>query len=125
MAFFDKFTASDNPLGQRAPVEAILQNLENVLNTKRGWGSPLHDYGISTLTEYTSRESIARAVMDEISECIERYEPRLRLESIEVENQERAPFRLSFTLRCALLEGAQTVRVSVNTMFGSVDVSRT
>ena len=124
MALFEKFAPAAGPLGRRAEVEGILENLENVLNTKRGWGSPLPDFGIRTLTEYTSREDIARAVMVEIRECIERYEPRLRLESIIVEERERAPFRLSFTLRCALVDGAQLVRVSVNTVFGSFDVSR-
>ncbi|GMV40032.1 MAG: hypothetical protein AMXMBFR64_17480 [Myxococcales bacterium] len=124
MALFDKFAPAGGPLGRAAEVEGILENLENVLNTKRGWGSPLPDFGIRTLTEYTSREDIARAVMVEIRECIERYEPRLRLEAITVEERERAPFRLSFTLRCALVDGAQLVRVSVNTVFGSFDVSR-
>lgn len=124
MALFEKFSPAVGPLGRAAEVEGILENLENVLNTKRGWGSPLPDFGIRTLTEYTSREDIARAVMVEIRECIEKYEPRLQLESIIVEERERAPFRLSFTLRCALVDGAQLVRVSVNTVFGSFDVSR-
>ena len=34
------------------------------------------------------------------------------------------PFWLSFTLRCSLLDGSQTVRVSVNTLFGRCEVSQ-
>lgn len=124
MALFEKFAPAAGPLGGAAEVETILANLENVLNTKRGWGSPLPDFGIRTLTEYTSREDIARTVMAEIRENIERYEPRLRLETITIEDTDRAPFRLSFTLRCSLVDGTQLVRVSVNTLFGSFDVSR-
>jgi type VI secretion system protein len=122
MALFDKFTASGRTT--RTQVDSILGNLENVLNTKRGWGSPLPDFGIRTLTEYTSREDISKAVIREIRDCIERYEPRLRVDSIAVEEQDRGPFRLSFTLRCSLVDGTQVLRVSVNTLFGSFDVAR-
>lgn len=124
MAFFDKFRASTRGRESRTEVDSILSNLEHVLNTKRGWGSPLADFGIRNLTEYTSREHVAKAVMDEIKENISRYEQRIRIDSIEIDDSDPSPFWISFTLQCSLVKGAQVVRVSVNTLFGSCEISR-
>ena len=122
MPLFQKFEQLGT--GAQTGVEAVLENLEHVLNTKRGWGSPLPDFGIRSLTEYVSREHLSRAVIEEIKHCIEVYEPRLKLEEITVEEGERSPFRLSFSLRCSLVDGTQTLRVHVNTMFGAFEVDR-
>lgn len=122
MPLFDKFAASGQGT-RRSPIEGILENLKDLLNTKREYGSPLPDYGIRTLTEYYSREYIARAVIQDVRECIERYEPRLTLHEI-VLNEDKTPFRLSFTVRCSLRNESELLHVSFDTLLHTFDVAR-
>lgn len=125
---FDKLAApSAQALGGRARpgmgLEAIVSNLENILNTKQGYGSPLSDFGIRSITEYTSREQIAQAVMADVREAIERYEPRLELLDIALDEQQTA-FRLSFDLHCVLREGSKDLRVSFDTRISRFRVAQ-
>jgi predicted component of type VI protein secretion system len=95
-----------------------------VLNSKREYSSPLlPDFGIRTLTEYGSREAIGAAVMHDVAECIGRYEPRLRLDVIELD-AEKSPLRLSFTLKCTLLEHAHELQISFDTVCKRFDIAR-
>lgn len=122
MALLDKLSATARP--QRPALERILRNLENVLNSRRGYSSMLlPDLGIRTLTEYGSRDVIGAAVMQDVRECIERYEPRLRLDQIVLE-PERSPLRLSFTLKCTVLDDPHELQVSFDTVFNQFDVAR-
>jgi type VI secretion system lysozyme-like protein len=123
MGIFEKFSARDRRSEHGVAIESVLRNLEHVLNSKRGWGSFLPDYGVSALTEHASRTIIAESVMAELRECITKYEPRLRFDSIELDDREaNNPFWISFTLRCSLVTATQTVKVSINTVFGGVQI---
>jgi type VI secretion system protein len=129
MPLFEKFEKLEK--GEKRPgrgesslVESVLDNLENVLNSKRDYSSPLPQFGVRALTEYVSRNDIALEVIREVREIIELYEPRIKLESIAVDDRERNPFRLSFTINCSLREGAQVLHLSVDTVFGTFDVER-
>jgi type VI secretion system lysozyme-like protein len=104
-------------------IESIVANLTNVLNTKRDFGSPLPDLGIRSLTEYSSRDQIALAVMNDVREAIEKYEPRLILEDIAIAPSD-SPFRLSFTIHCSIIDGTKKLAVSFDTVFGSFAVER-
>jgi len=121
MALFEKLSPKKPRNGRRGHLERILRNLENVLNSKRGFGSLLPDFGIRTLSEYSSREAIGVAVMQDVRECIERYEPRLRLDEIALD-EERSPMRLSFTLKCTVVEDPHELQVSFDTVFNQFDV---
>jgi type VI secretion system lysozyme-like protein len=120
MALFRKFTTGGS---RRVPteLEGVISNLTHVLNTKRGYGSPLADFGIRCLTEYTSRDLIAIAVMQDVRECIEQFEPRLVLHDI-APTEDDNPFRLSFTIKCSLVTNEQVLEVSFDTRLGKFDV---
>jgi type VI secretion system lysozyme-like protein len=118
---FDKFMAAERR--RRTVADSIVDNLRNILNVKREYGSLWPDLGIRSLTEYRSREGIAAAVMDDVRQNIEHYEPRLRLDEIVLE-QGDSPFRLSFSVRCSLVGGSQMLQVSFDTVFGKCDVMR-
>lgn len=121
MALYDKL-APHRP--HDTPIERILRNLGNVLNSRRTWSSPLlPDFGIRTLTEYGSVDVIGQAVMQDVRECIARYEPRLRLDEI-VLDPRPSPLRLSFTLKCTVRDDAHELRVSFDTVFNQFDVAR-
>ncbi len=117
---FDKFRSEGR---KQTRAESVVENLQNILNCKREFGSILKDLGIRSLTEYRSRDEIAAAVMQDVRENIERYEPRLRLKAITLENGD-SPFRLSFTVQCELIEGTQVMQVSFDTVFGKFEVAR-
>jgi type VI secretion system lysozyme-like protein len=122
MALFEKL-AQSRQRGARG-LEPILRNLTNVLNSKRGYASSLlPDFGIRTLTEYGSRDAIGVAVMQDVRECIERYEPRLRLDAIALD-EEKTPMRLSFTLECTLVNDPHQLQISFDTVFNQFDVAR-
>lgn len=123
MPLFKKFETRPKKRELSPLAQSVLENLENVLNTKREYGSPLADFGVRTLTEYRSREAIALAVMQDIKESIEKYEPRLQLQDITPEESD-SPFRISFVVRCALIDGAQVLQLSFDTVFNKFDVTR-
>lgn len=118
MALFRKF---DRRPRENSELISILENLNNILNTKRDYGSPLRDYGVRDLSEYKSRDEVALAVIREVRENIVRYEPRVALEEI-VFNDEDNPLRLSFTIRCRLLHSDRSLRMIFDTVFNTVSI---
>jgi type VI secretion system lysozyme-like protein len=122
MALVDKMA----PARRRGPqpgLERVLRNLTNVLNSRRGYSSFLPDFGMRTLTEFGSRAAIATALMQDVRECIERYEPRLRLDDLQLD-KEHNPLRVSLTLKCTLLDSPQELQISFDTLLHQYNVDR-
>jgi type VI secretion system protein len=80
MAFFDRFNPSRSAsFSQKKDeeLEHVVKNLTAILNTKQGFGSVVGKLGIGDyLAAQGSRDSL-RALTQEITEEITRYEPRL------------------------------------------------
>lgn len=122
MALFRKFSyAAARKSPETADLLSIVENLNNVLNSKRDFGSPLRDFGVRDLGLHMTREDMARVVMQDVRECIERYEPRVELQRIVLEKDDN-PMRLSFTIQCNVRRNARSLRMVFDTMFGSVAV---
>ncbi|SMF94695.1 type VI secretion system lysozyme-like protein [Methylomagnum ishizawai] len=94
--------------GERDLVLGIVDNLNHVLNSKRGFSYFLEDFGISDYNHLSSREDIARAVMREVRENIEAFEPRIKLVDI-VEIPDASLFRLSFRINCIVRENSRSL----------------
>ncbi len=121
MSLFNNFIYSA-PAGQKDPyLKSILENLNNVLNTKKGYGSFLEGYGIRDMTEYSSRDHLAVAIMDEVKYNIEQYEPRLHLESIALEDNDD-PFRISFKIKCRVKETSQSLFMEFDSVYNDFHV---
>ena len=119
----DKLMPADRRASSRG-LARILRNLTNVLNSKRSYSSALlPDFGIRTLTEYGSREAVCAAVIDDVRQCITRYEPRLRLDDI-VLDEGRSPLHLAFTLRCTVLTDPHELQISFDTVFNRFEINR-
>lgn len=109
MALFNKFDTKRG--GSESPeLDAIIENLNNILNTKKGFGSSLPDFGIRDMNEYTSREHISQAVIEEVRYNIEKYEPRLELVNIEV-GEDGGLFNLSFRIDCIVRQNKETLKM--------------
>lgn len=102
-------------------LQKIVTNLNRVLNTKRGYGSFLKDFGISDLNEFTSRDVLVVRIMEEVKRNIEFYEPRLMLVDIAVkENQD--PFRISFDINCILKDTKKALVMEFNSVYNNFNI---
>lgn len=60
------------------PHESVVRNLENLLNARRGFGSPLCNFGTADYFK-DSGAGATKTLLREIRETISTYEPRLRV----------------------------------------------
>ncbi len=116
MAFFNKFGKSSTTGSGDQDLQSIIENLNNVLNTKKGYGSFLKDYGIRDMNEYSSRDHLSVAIMDEVTCNIEQYEPRLQLVSIAIEDNDD-PFRIAFKIECRVKETEQSLFMEFDSVY--------
>ena len=121
MPFFDKFTSRSTPSPENPELVSIIDNLNNILNTKREYGSFLADFGIRDLNEYTSQDHIATAIIDEVKENIEKYEPRVEIINIS-RSEDRNPFHIAFNIECEVRKNAQSLHMIFDSVFNSVQI---
>ncbi len=121
MAFFGKFVRRTGLRNENEELNGIVSNLNNILNTRKGYGSILRDFGIRDMNEFISREHIALAVIEEVKANIEKYEPRVELVSITRVDDDN-PLRLSFQIECRLRETQQSLHMVFDTVYSSVDL---
>lgn len=124
MALSDKLSTGGPRPARRAALERILRNLENVLNSRRGYGAPLlPDFGIRPLSGHNAGPAVAAAVMEDVRDCIERYEPRLRLDAIAPADGGSLT-RLAFILKCTVLTDPHELQISFDTVLNHVAITR-
>jgi len=83
----------------------------------------LSGYGIRDMNEYSSRDHLAAAVMEEVKFNIEQYEPRLELMGISIENDDD-PFRISFRIECNIRETRESLLMEFNSVNKNLNVKR-
>ena len=121
MAFFTKFASKPDAVRNDSDLVSIVSNLNNILNTKRDYGSFLHDFGIRDLNEYTSQNDIAIAVINEVKENIERYEPRVEVTNI-TRVEDKNPFHLAFNIECVFRENSQALHMVFDSVFNNIQI---
>ena len=121
MPFFDKFTSRSLRSPENPELVSIIDNLNNILNTKREYGSFLADFGIRDLNEYTSQDHIATAIIDEVKENIEKYEPRVEIINIS-RSEDRNPFHIAFNIECEVRKNAQSLHMVFDSVFNNVQI---
>ena len=85
-------------------------------------GSFLADFGIRDMNEYSSREHLSAAIMDEVTLNIDQYEPRLQLVSISVEDTDD-PFRIAFKIECRVRETAQALFMEFDSVYNDFNIN--
>ena len=106
---------------QDVDLQKVVANLNWVLNTKRGYGSILTDFGISDLNECTSRDVLILKIMEEVKRNIELYEPRLQLINIAVKDNKDA-FRISFDINCILKDTRKALGMEFNSVYNNFNI---
>lgn len=102
-------------------LQAILDNLNNVLNTKKGFGSFVKELGIGDWNEYKSRDKIVETIIEEIKENVRRFEPRVILTEIE-EVESGSPSRVRFEVKCKFAEGSKPIYIILNSSENRISV---
>ncbi|MCY1041627.1 GPW/gp25 family protein [Corallococcus sp. bb12-1] len=75
--FLDKFASRSQKPKVRDSLEHVMRNIEAVLNTKKGYGFFMHDFGLGGYTEKLGTRELVEALTAEIQQEITQHEPRL------------------------------------------------
>jgi type VI secretion system lysozyme-like protein len=102
--------AGDKGKGEDNEIKSIIDNLNNVLNTTRGYGYFLNNFGISDYKYLCTREDVSMAIIAEITENIKLFEPRIVLKQI-VSIKDDTLFRLSFRIDCVVRSNAHSLKL--------------
>jgi type VI secretion system lysozyme-like protein len=116
MTFFTKFDRTSEATGLDPYLTSIVENLNNILNTKKEYGSFLTGLGIRDLNEFRSKEDITSVVIDEVKNNIEQYEPRVELLDITSQKTDSS-FVLSFKIKCIVRKNAESLNMVFDTLF--------
>ncbi|HQN20048.1 MAG TPA: type VI secretion system baseplate subunit TssE [Syntrophobacteraceae bacterium] len=121
MALLKKFSRRPELRAQEVDLTGIISNLNNILNTRKGYGSFLSDFGIRDMNEFISRDHIALAVMKEVEDNIRKFEPRVELIQITRVDDDN-PLRLSFQIECRLRNTSQSIHMVFDSVYSSVNL---
>lgn len=91
-------------------LQEIIDNLNNILNTKKDYGAPLGNLGMSDLSAYTSKSDIGLKIIEEIRDNVARFEPRIEVVEIEQLDNDN-PMYLSFRLHCRMRNRKEEMEV--------------
>ena len=96
----------------------LLDNLNNILNSKRNFSCYHEKYGISDFSHFSDREHIVDEVINEIRESIELYEPRVSIVEMS-QVDENMPFRISFKMRCVIRETNHSIKMVFDSLWNN------
>lgn len=83
------------------PIQEIVEHLNDLLNTKREFGSYPKDYGLDSYIYLGSNEEILKKVIEDIHDCLKKYEKRVTdVEVLYVSKEEL--FIRSFLIKCRI-----------------------
>jgi|MudIll2142460700_1097286.scaffolds.fasta_scaffold02944_2 type VI secretion system lysozyme-like protein len=119
MALFRKYADSATAGHKNNEFQDIIENLNYVLNAKKGFGSFLPDFGIRDMSECSSRDHLAAAIIEEVKYNIEHYEPRLELVRISTEKT-ADPFRISFKIECRIKDTKKALFMEFNSVYNDI-----
>ncbi len=96
MAIFQKYDVTAHEY-QAGVADRVLQNLSNILNTKKGYGSVDPEFGIEDISHYTSKAMISQFIKNEIIRNLEAYYPQveiIKISELPVESLSRIQLKL-------------------------------
>ncbi len=121
MGFLNKFTHKLPENNEHSEFQAIIDNLNNILNTKKDFGFFLDDFGIRDLGEYSSHGNITQEIIEEIRKNIEKFERRVDIRRIS-EVKDSDLFHMSFDIECEVKGSTRSMRMIFDSVFNSVRI---
>lgn len=95
-------------------LRSIVENINHVLSTTRDYGFFLRHFGISDYRYLGTRDGIAEAIISEINENIEHFEPRVILKGVESINEGNKLARLAFRIDCEVRKTGRPFKLFLN-----------
>lgn len=97
MSLLNKF----RPPKSTNSMKAIIEHLNDLLNTKREFGNYPRDYGLDSYIYLGSNEKIILKIIDDIHDCLNKYEKRVSdVEVIHMNTED--PFTRTFLITCKI-----------------------
>ena len=103
-------------------VELVALNLENVLNTRKGAGSVIREFGLGDYEDAPNTHEAVLVLLDEIPEQCRRYEPRLHSPQLSILGRAAVDV-IRFELSGELGGGPQLFWLDMNTQTRSVVIT--
>jgi predicted component of type VI protein secretion system len=96
---------------KKTEVEEIFEFICDLLNTRRSFGAYQKDLGLDTYVYLSSNNQIAGKIIQDIKDCINRYEKRVVvIDVLPVSNESN--FLLSFIIKCKIKDKDHLFRLS-------------
>ena len=102
-------------------IQSIVDNLNNMLGSKRDYGFFLHNFGLSDYKYLGTSDYIGKALIAEITENIELFEPRIVLNKI-VLIKDNELFNLAFSIECVVRDKPHTIKLFLNPVLNRYQV---
>lgn len=110
MSLLDKFRKHKGVVNYK---REILENLCDLLNTKRGYGSYPKDLGLDSYIYLGTDKKIILQMTADIKTCFKKYENRIQeIEVVPIPNE--SPFFISFDIKCHINDSPYSLRLSFN-----------
>lgn len=120
--FADGRPVGESGEGEEVRVHSVLDNLQRLLNARRGAVSHLPDYGLPDISEvYRDMPDSISLLQQAIKETIEMNEPRLTRVRVEHRSADRDAMRLVFLISGEMAGGP---RVRFQTTFSATDAAK-
>ncbi|MBU1341551.1 MAG: type VI secretion system baseplate subunit TssE [Proteobacteria bacterium] len=124
MALFNKFMRNNTSKHSEDSLQDIAENINNILNTKKDYGSPLRDFGIRDLNEFNDRNGMIDSIIQEVTRCVELYEPRVKIVEV-IKDNKTDMFKLSFKIKLLVRNSEKTLKMVFDTTFSRFLVENT
>ncbi len=98
-------------------VNSIIENINNIITTRRGYGFFLQDFGISDHHHLNACSDIAAIIIKELKENIENFEPRVEVVKI-VDLKSDGIFRMSFSIDCLIRDNVRPLKLFLDPILG-------
>lgn len=109
-------------LPAESTVESVARNLGAVLNTRKGCGSVVADFGLGDYEAHTSTAEVVSALQQEIVTLVRRHEPRLAQPRVTLLGR-LGPSRVCLALAGTVAGHAYTFHIVIHTELRNVSVA--
>lgn len=108
MGLLDKFRTHSHKKNIK---EEIIEHINDLLNTKKTFGTYQKDFGLDNYVYISSNKQINKQIVQDIKECLKKFEKRIKIEDV-ISVPNHNPFFLSFFIQCKIEQASHVFVVS-------------
>jgi len=108
MSLLNKFRSL---VAKKDLTEEIIENICDLLNTKKGYGTFQRDLGIDSYILTGTDNTLHKKIIEDIEKCLTKFENRIQIiEVIPLPNPN--PFFYSFEINCKIQKVSHSLRIA-------------